>query len=98
MNNFFKTEEDALFEYERRRILHDLKELSDDDQPWNGNKPHYSITYDCGAEHISIRERFYYRSANEIYFKSYNSAENAAITIGKDNIKKYLFGINSINK
>lgn len=93
MNNFFRTEEDAAFEYERLKILHELKELSDDDQPWNGSKPHYSITYDCGAEHISIRERFYYKSANEIYFKSYHSAENAVITIGKDKIKKYLFGL-----
>ena len=54
MNNFFKTEEDAAFEYEKLRILHDLKELSDDDQPWDGNKPHYDITYDCDTMHISI--------------------------------------------
>ena len=97
MNNFFKAEEDAAFEYERLRIFHELKELSDD-QPWDGIKRHYHIAYDHNDKCITISDKTYLRSMNEIYFKSYESAENAIKTIGKDKIKKYLFGINSINE
>jgi len=93
MNNFFRAEEDAAFEYERCRILNDLKELSDDDQPWDNTTKHYSIAYNYGMMDISIQRRFHFRSMNEIYFKSYESAENAVKTIGKDKIKKYLFGL-----
>lgn len=97
MNNFFRTEEDAKFEYERLRILHELKELSDDDQPWNGIAEHWHIMHNCLGANPYILQNSQFRSMNVIYFKSYESAENAVKTIGKDKIKKYLFGF-SVNE
>lgn len=93
MNNFFRTKEDAKFEYERLRMLHELKELSDDDQPWDNTTEHWCILCNTNME-LFIIARTGFRSINEIYFKSHEAAEEAINTIGKAKIKKYLFRMN----
>lgn len=91
--NCFKTQEEAKFKAEQLKVLHELEELADDDQPW-GNLKYYGIFYVHDFNDI-VAECWisYQHLPSTYYFKSYESAKAAIDKIGKDRLKKYYFCI-----
>lgn len=90
--NFFKTEEEAEFKAEQLKVLHELEELSDDDQPWDLEKIHYGIFYDHERRAVAVVTYVAFQHGS-YYFKTIESAYNALAQIGEDRLKKYYFKV-----
>lgn len=92
IGNAFLTKEEAEFEVERRKIETEMLRLGGR-RKFNRGKDNYFIMYTRieGLDYVN------YHSMHEqgvIYFDSELDAINAVKTIGKDRIKKYIFGVN----
>lgn len=86
--NVFKTREEALFEVERRKVLHELKQLGRPFEPLSENwciyiNGHGQIDY--YSEEVS---QYLY---GNYYFNTKEEATQAVQKIGKDIIREYLF-------
>lgn len=92
--NMFKTKEEAEFKREQLKVLHELEELADDDQPWENLVRHYIIYFSYGMSDIAIEwwvgDQY---APNIYYFKSIESAKAAISKIGKERLRKYYFCI-----
>lgn len=92
--NCFRTKEEAEFKLEQLKVLHELEQLADDDQPWDDENKHFIIEYDNSLSELYV---VYWRKAQTLprtyYFKSIQSAEAAINKIGADRLKKYYFCI-----
>ena len=91
IGNAFLTREEAEFEVERRKIETEMLRLGGR-RKFNRGKDNYFIMYTRieGLDYVN------YHSMHEqgvIYFDSELDAINAVKTIGKDRIKKYIFGV-----
>lgn len=91
IGNTFLTREEAEFEVERRKIETEMLRLGGR-RKFNRGKDNYFIMYTRieGLDYVN------YHSMHEqgvIYFDSELDAINAVKTIGKDKIKKYIFGV-----
>lgn len=88
--NVFKTREEALFEVEKRKVLHELKQLGrefilDHDNWFFYLKGNQEI--DCTAyQNIQFLH-------GSLYFDTEGELWKAIYTVGLQRIKKYLFGI-----
>ena len=91
-NNCFKTEKEAKFKLEQLKVLHELEQLADDNQPWNTWELHYTIAYNHTINKFSI-ETWNAQHNSLFYFKSKESAQAAIDKIGEDRLKKYYFCI-----
>jgi len=90
-DNIYKTKEEAEFALEQLKVLRELKELADDDQPWDKTL-HYAIYYDYPRNIITFEAWMNYQHLpNAYYFKSVESAQAAIKQIGEDRLKKYYF-------
>ncbi len=90
IGNIFKTEEEAEFEVERRKILHELEALG---SPFDRGFRNYYLAFDYFNEEISIDFRSNLNSCfSNCFFNSKEDAQKAIDKIGEDRIKKYLFG------
>ena len=95
IGNVFKTKEEAEFEVERRKVLHELKRLG---RPFRPNQSNYSICLHHDSP--DNQKELFYKSVTEVeqiygdyYFDSIPKAKDAVYRIGEDRVKKYLFGI-----
>lgn len=90
IGNMFKTKEEAEFKREQLKVLHELAELADDDQEWDGNNRHYIFKY---LHHVNKFNIEYWITDQycQFYFKSRESALAAINKIGEDRLKKYYF-------
>ena len=90
IGNVFKTKEEALFEVEKRKVLHELKQLGrefilDHDNWFFYLKGNQEI--DCTAyQNIQFLQ-------GSLYFDTEGELWEAINTVGLQRIKKYLFGI-----
>lgn len=92
--NCFKTKEEAEFKLEQLKVIHELEELADDDQPWDDPKQHFIIQYDNSSSCLYVEHwRKFQTVPRNYYFKSFKSAEAAINKIGADRLKKYYFCI-----
>lgn len=93
LGNCFKTEEEAQHMLEKIKIINKLRELSNIKFNETDDR-HYMIVYDRDEEEII--SNFCY-SLNPIpfnvFFKTREDCENAILTIGEENLKKYYFDI-----
>lgn len=89
--NVFKTEEEAEFEVERRKILRKLEKMG---RPFEPDKYNFSIYYDYLARELDTFEYTVTHSAyGDFYFNTEEEAQQAINIIGEDRIKKHLFGV-----
>lgn len=95
--NYFKTEEEAKFELNKRLVYQELK-----DYALEHNEGEIDWTDDCLKWYISYNGKTGFLEYNywlnrydigQIYFSSKAIARNAVNAIGEQRIKKYLFGI-----
>lgn len=91
--NCFKTREEAEFKLEQLKVFHELEQLADDDQPWDGNLPHYYIQYDYYKDGWMAPDYTYSIKDNMFYFQTREAAQATIDKIGKDRLKKYYFCI-----
>ncbi|PKY89717.1 hypothetical protein CYJ57_03135 [Falseniella ignava] len=90
IGNVFKTKEEAEFEVERRKVLHELSMMG---RPFKENAKNWVVSLDIDnniSATYSVFSRFVY---GDYYFDTENEALEYVEKIGADRIKKYLFGI-----
>ena len=90
IGNVFKTEDEAEFELEKLKVEAELRKLSDS---WDLENTQYSFSFNWENGEFEIEYPDYNQYPNSYYFYSINSLELAIETIGKERIKKNLFGV-----
>ena len=89
IGSVFRTPEEAKFEIERLKVIHELKMYAEPrDTNWDGENEFYYITYSLDSKDIYIDYNSWY-SHNDIYFSSEDKAWEAINSVGKDRVKKY---------
>lgn len=98
MGNCFKTKEEAKFAAEKIKVYQELKNFADEnnDHPIEWRQPNISNYYiylyhDDNALYVS--DCWTCQDLGQVYFSSEELAKQAIQKVGKDRIKKYLFGV-----
>lgn len=90
IGNCFKTEEEAKFALEKRRVEVELQRFAEENNECDTGV-RYFISYNLDSE-ITV-DQIYGVRLKGIYFSSKEVAENAIWAIGKGRLKKYYLGI-----
>ena len=89
IGNVFKTEKEAEFEFERLKVIAELREFAEpENRVWNGLDYHCSIFYNYNRGGLDIQLWSIMRT-DSIYFESKDKAREAIKAVGEDKIKKY---------
>lgn len=101
--NYFKTKEEAEFEFNKRLVYQELKDYALEHNEmgidWKKSEQEkWGISYDNQFKCLRYRNRYTLSDIGQIYFSSCKIAREAVKAIGEDRIKKYLFNINKENK
>ena len=94
IGNVFRTEEEAKHEVERRKVLTELKKYS---SKFDYGKENYFMFYSNKYSKIMI-DCEEYRQRPDIYFKSYEEAEEVIKKVGIERIIKYYLGVEEKNE
>ena len=93
IGNIFKTQEEAEFEAERLRVIHEMKKFAFlENDAWNIDISHYYFYYDVAGNFIDIGSSYAIKR-QDVYFKSRGDAKACLDEVGEDRIKKYYFRI-----
>ena len=87
IGNLFKTEEEAKFERERRKVIAELKKYAED-REWDVNNDHYFITWDYAIDNIAYHIHSTLKHA-DIYFESEERAMEAVEAVGEDRVRRF---------
>lgn len=92
IGNCLRTVEEAEFEVERRKVLHELRVLANG---FNRNtaRKWYALFYRTTDNVVKVSDYYSTVVGNGIYFGSKEDAQKAIDTIGVTRLKKYYFGI-----
>lgn len=91
--NIYKTKEEAEFKCEQLKVIHELEELADDNQPWDSMAyDHYYLLYNSVNSQVEIGAS-YGANITPFYFNTFESAKAAVSKIGEERLKKYYFCI-----
>lgn len=93
IGNTFLNREEAEFECERRKIETEMLKLGGR-RRFEKGKANWYLEYRPMSGGIEILWSSYEIDQGVIYFESEEKAKKAVETIGKDRIKKYIFGVN----
>lgn len=98
LGNYFRTIDEAEFAYRKQIVLQRLKDFAlknnDKEINWNdGEQVKYEIVYNHLDDEFVIWSCGLAQGIGCIYFTSIKVAKQAIESIGEENIKKYLFGI-----
>lgn len=93
LGNCFLTKEEAEFECERRKIEAKMIKLGGR-RKRNKDEDNYYIAYENKTGNLAYHICIWENIQGAIYFDSEEKAEEAVKIIGKDIIKKYIFGVN----
>lgn len=89
IGNVFRTEEEAKFEVEYRKVLAELKQFSHE---FSYGYRNFYINLSNGSN-LSYKYRSNVRIQGIIYFESEEKIKEAIKSVGENRIKKYLFGV-----
>lgn len=93
IGNCFRTEEEAKFELERRKVIAELSDFAEgDDAMWNGKTMHWFIFYNVCEKNISYEYCLKWKS-EKLYFPSIETVKTAIEAVGEERIKKYYLGV-----
>lgn len=92
MGNAFLTKEEAEFECKHRKIETEMLRLGGR-RKFNSGKDNYYIMYDYFVKDLLYLNRNWVHSQGSIFFDTYVDVDKAVKAIGKDKIKKYIFGV-----
>ena len=85
IGNCYETEEAAQFAAEKRKVIAELKQFTDDQH--NGGCEYYYLV--CGSDKGNIRIHHGDMYTGELHFATEELAKQAIATVGADRIKKY---------
>ena len=89
IGNVFRTKEEADFEVERLKVIHELRQYAEPrDIKLDGIKEYFFIAYNFNEDDIDITFSRWWKSS-VIYFSSEDRAWKAIKAVGKERIKKY---------
>ncbi len=92
IGNCFRTKEEAEFAMEKLKVLAELSEFTErKDAVYDGENYHWYMYYDISARKLQKGKA--HHKYDCALFESESDIENAIEAIGKDRIKKYLFGV-----
>lgn len=90
MGNIFKAKDQAEFAVEKLKVEAELRKHSD---VWNLEKTQYTFSFNWEDGRFNVEYPDYKQYANGYYFDNIIALQDAIETVGKDRIKKYLFGV-----
>ena len=90
IGNFFKTEEEAEFVAEKLRVEAELRKFS---RPFESMTDNFIIVFDRETYKLGVKAVIFSDIQGAIYFDTTTVAEEAIETVGKERIKKYIFGV-----
>lgn len=90
IGNFFKTEEEAEFQVEKLKVEAELRKFS---RPFKYGDWNFEILWNNHENNIELDWSGYVVRQSVIYFESGEVAEKAIEAVGKERIKKYIFGV-----
>ena len=90
IGNVFKTEQDAHFAVEKLKVEAELRKFS---RPFEYGKFNYCLLFDIDGNNFRTDVTSYCPSQGAIYFESEEKAQEAVSAVGKERIKKYIFGV-----
>lgn len=100
IGNYFKTEEEAEFELNKRLVYQELKDYALEHNEYKFNwedetqrKWYICYDYDVNPESLNYFCVWTLCDIGQIYFSSEKIAHEAAKAVGENRIKKYLFGV-----
>lgn len=93
IGNVFKTKEEANFEVERLKVIHELRQYAEPrDIKLDGIKEYFFIAYNFNNDDIDLAFSRWGKSS-AIYFSSEDRAWEAIKVVGKERVKKYYLGV-----
>ena len=90
IGNIFRTKEEAEFAVEKLKVEAELREFS---RPFEYGKFNYYLFLDIDGNSFRTDFTSYCPPQGAIYFESEEKAQEAVYTVGKERIKKYIFGV-----
>ena len=89
IGNCFRTREEAEFEVERLKVIAELNEFAEpEDVTWKDKNKHWYIDYNHDNSIVGVNSNSYLQCP-DIYFDSYEAAEQCAKIVGEERIQKY---------
>lgn len=93
LGNCFETREEAEFEVERLKVLHEMKQFAEPkDYKWDSFNEHHYIFYrflNLNTNNVVAIGHVNSCKSDEIYFESEEDAKACIESVGEDRIKKY---------
>ena len=90
MGNIFQTEEQAEFSVEKMKVEAELRKFS---RPFDEDDNNYFIELSMFDKTLTVDDDECWQIQGVIYFESTEKALQAIESVGKDRIKKYIFGV-----
>ena len=93
IGNMFRTKEQAEFAVEKLKVEAELRKFS---RPFEYGKANYCLLFDIDGNSFRTDFTSYCPPQGSIQFESEEKAQEAVSTVGKERIKKYLFGVEDL--
>lgn len=90
IGNMFKTKEQAEFAVEKLKVEAELRKFS---RPFECGEINQYIFLDTDSDRIDVENRYYFPTQGTIYFESAEKVQQALKSVGRERIKKYIFGV-----
>ena len=90
IGNGFRTEQEAEFAVEKLKVEAELRKFSDS---WDLEETQYTFSFDWEGGEFNIEYPDYNQYPNSYYFYSVDDLQQAIETVGRERIKKYIFGV-----
>ena len=90
LGNIYRTEEEAEFDVEKKKVESELRKFS---RPFEPTVDNYYIVFNTKTGYLGAGSRGYITSQGVIYFESEEKVQQAIKSVGEDRIKKYIFGV-----
>lgn len=90
VNNIFRTKEQAEFAVEKLKVETELRKYS---KPYEHGGFNYYLFFDIENDCLDTHFTGYCPPQGVIYFESEEKAQQAIKSVGKERIKKYIFGM-----
>ena len=89
IGNVYQTENEAVLAVEKLKVEAELRKFS---RPFVDGKENNHIKYRPSFDELSVSASFGYQDQGVFYFESEEKAQQAIQSVGKERIKKYIFG------
>ena len=90
IGNMFKTEKEAEFAVEKLKVEEELRKFS---RPFEYGRFNYYLFFNIESDNLDVQFTSYCPPQGSIYFESEEKAQQAIKSVGKERIKKYIFGV-----